>query len=218
MSILNFKQTVISDQREIEKKLGRGNIGYVVRYITTIRKDAYMFNTCIYSREFTRKAESDIKFLDKNLAGIYAKMTKKADTVEYDEDYVHMYISDNPYEKYGYYRLSYLLSDSQPSVYFVFRSKYRDKFGDDIYLGDLEDFLKNLEKRKNRVKGHINLDDGCKVIEKFDVITMESIPYDELKASSEEMEELKRLITQYREDMQKYQDFLQKLLKNSCNG
>jgi len=32
------------------------------------------------------------------------------------------------------------------------------------------------------------------------------------------MEELKRLITQYREDMQKYQDFLQKLLKNSCNG
>jgi len=211
------EEKVVSNQREINRILENGVYQYVVTYITVIERTTHSFwhkNPIV--EQYTQKKTSSIMFGRQEDAEAYAKISSGCD------HYINCWRSslhingDDAYAKYGYFELHTF--DSGSSIYFNFHKRYHNQLSQDIYLGDFEKFCKDPVPAFESIKERIDMIDECKTVSKFDVVTMEAIPYDDLKASSEEMEELKRLITQYREDMQKYQDFLKKLLANQTGN
>ncbi|WQJ53651.1 MAG: hypothetical protein [Wendovervirus sonii] len=208
--MIKIKTTNNQSQRQVIKVSHEGDFIYKVKYIDEKETKLYFLWASTPFKTFVTKKEriSELYFEQKEIAELYAQHTTGDD--KYDYLYIHTnFIGHEQFKKYGKFKVD----TSFLTVYFLFDDRYKGSLGYSFRFGDIEYFLKNINSCYKQLKDHIDkYDNGIEIVSSFDVVTLKTIPYEKIKASSDEMEELKKLISQYKEDMDKYQEFLTNLL------
>ncbi|WQJ53421.1 MAG: hypothetical protein [Wendovervirus sonii] len=208
----------ISDRHEVIKLSDEGNVVYKVKYIQSFEISEYFFRLLLKTYIIEDEQTSSLVFNNQELAELYAKNTYKCDQKlkQYSQNLI-IYINDaKKFENYGYFTIW----QTGKQYYYIhnlinFNFYDTDKFGNAINCCKIEDnFFENINQYIKQIENHINkIDFEPVVVSCFDAITSEVIPYDKIKASTEELQQLNELLEQYRKDQKAYQEFLQKLLK-----
>lgn len=215
------KTTKISDTRAIEEIVHNGDLRYHIIYHNKIRHTIQIGDITLFSWNTTNKDVSDILFSSAKSAEIFAQKTSKC---EEGAEFGYI-IYPNGYEtlqKYGYFywedrtMYDFMINDDNnwsATIEFRFYAGYKQQYGDYVWVQLYKFFSEKFDTIKYIVD-KVHLNDMSKIVKKFDVVTLETLPLDKIKASSKEIEEMNKILEEFKLAQAKYTDILEKIYKN----
>jgi len=216
---MKIEKEILKDSRNVIKKKNYGNCVYQIEFIQDIIYHITIFGKQFDKRRISKKTDCLI-FADLDIAEWYAKNVSKPAKMPYDIPIyaVHL-IGDDIISKYGHFVIKAQKSNiirRNDWLDFMIKPFKRHLYGDDIMV---ESALSYLIERKYTSETCIkyvlekcdNFDSDC-IVSSYDVVAMENIPIDKIKASNKELEELRAIADRFHEDQMAYAKLTKKLL------